>query len=85
MKKRMYAEYGVDPRRHVPAGLDHFIPLWAGGSSDLTNLRFQPETNLWNGRNYGYHEKDDLEVWICEINIFDPMALRGRRCHGRAS
>jgi hypothetical protein len=82
----MYAEYGVDPRRHVPAGIDHFIPLWAGGSSDLTNLRFQPETNLWNGRNYGSHEKDDLEVWICrEINIFDPMALRGRRCHGRAS
>jgi hypothetical protein len=65
VKKRVYAEYGVDPRHHVRGEVDHFVPLCAGGSNDLTNLWFQPETNLWNSRNYGYHEKDDLEVWIC--------------------
>lgn len=20
---------------------------------------------MWNGRNYGFHEKDDLEAWVC--------------------
>ena len=42
--------------------IDHFFPICAGGSDDITNLWLQPETNVWNGRNYGYHEKDDLEA-----------------------
>jgi hypothetical protein len=38
----------------------------AGGSNDITNLWFQSETNMWNGKNYGFHEKDDLEAWVCQ-------------------
>jgi hypothetical protein len=66
VKKGVYAEYGVDPRSHTPGEIDHFYPLCASGSNDITNLWFQPETNLWKRRNYGFHEKDDLEVWICQ-------------------
>ncbi|HEY6343392.1 MAG TPA: hypothetical protein VIY49_17995 [Bryobacteraceae bacterium] len=66
VKKRIYAEYGINPRTHPPGEIDHFYPLCAGGSNDITNLWFQPEANVWNGRNYGFHEKDDLEAWVCE-------------------
>jgi hypothetical protein len=66
VKRRVYAEYGIDPRSHTPGEIDHFFPLCAGGSNDITNLWFQPETNVWNGKNYGFHEKDDLEAWICQ-------------------
>ncbi|HEY7390291.1 MAG TPA: hypothetical protein VH640_17370 [Bryobacteraceae bacterium] len=48
--------------------IDHFFPLCAGGSNDITNLWFQPENNVWNGKNYGFREKDDLEAWICQQN-----------------
>ena len=37
-----------------------------GSALDITNLWFQPETNVWNGKNYGSREKDDLEAWICQ-------------------
>ena len=46
VKRRVYAEYGVDPRSHMPGEIDHFFPLCAGGSNDITNLWFQPETNV---------------------------------------
>lgn len=75
VKRRIYAEYSVDPKNHVPGEIDHFFPLCAGGSNDITNLWFQPATNVWNGRNYGFHEKDDLEAWICQqikANRLDP-------------
>ena len=65
-KRRVYFEYGVDPKNHPPGEIDHFFPLCAGGSNDITNLWFQPATNVWNGKNYGYHEKDDLEAWVCQ-------------------
>lgn len=45
------------------------------GSNDITNLWFQPATNVWNGKNYGYHKKDDLEAWVCQqikANGLDP-------------
>ena len=25
----------------------------------------QPATNEWNGKNHAFHEKDDLEAWVC--------------------
>jgi hypothetical protein len=74
-KRRVYAEYGVNPKNHPPGEIDHFYPLCAGGSNDITNLWFQPATNVWDGRNYGYHEKDDLEAWVCQqikANRLDP-------------
>jgi hypothetical protein len=66
VRRRVYAEYEVDPRNHPPGEIDHLYPLCAGGSNDITNLWFQPATNIWNGKNYGYHEKDDLEAWMCQ-------------------
>jgi hypothetical protein len=74
-KRRVYAEYSVDPKNHSPGEIDHFFPLCAGGSNDITNLWFQPAINVWNGKNYGYHEKDDLEAWVCQqikANRLDP-------------
>ena len=46
--------------------MDHLFPLCAGGSNDVSNLWYQPDINIWNGRNFGYHQKDDLETWVCE-------------------
>jgi hypothetical protein len=66
VKRRVYAEYGVDPKNHQPGEIDHLYPLCAGGSNDITNLWFQPATNFWNGKDYGHHEKDDLEAWVCQ-------------------
>jgi hypothetical protein len=74
-KRRVYAEYGVNPKNHPPGEIDHFYPLCAGGSNDITSLWFQPATNVWSGKNYGYHEKDDLEAWMCQqikANRLDP-------------
>jgi hypothetical protein len=61
-KRRVSTEYDLDPRNHPPREIDHFYPLCAGGSNDITNLWFQPATNVWDGKNYRYHEKDDLEA-----------------------
>jgi hypothetical protein len=75
VKRRVYHEYGVDRKNHPPGEIDHFYPLCAGGSNDITNLWFQPATNFWNGKEYGHHEKDDLEAWVCQqikANRLDP-------------
>ena len=66
VKKRVFAESGFDPKNHPPGEIDHLYPLCAGRINDLTNLRFQPATNFWNGKDYGHHEKDDLEAWVCQ-------------------
>jgi hypothetical protein len=61
-----YSRSQTTAHRDVPA---------TAGSNDITNLWFQPATNVWNGKNYGYHEKDDLEAWICQqikMNRLDP-------------
>jgi hypothetical protein len=65
----------VDPKNHLPGEIDHFFPLCAGREQRHANLWFQPATNIWNGKNYGYHEKDDLDAWVCQqikANRLDP-------------
>lgn len=63
----VYDEYNVPKsKRNKDAGeVDHLAPLCAGGSNDISNLWYQPAKNMWNGKNFGYHEKDRLETWIC--------------------
>jgi hypothetical protein len=62
-----YDNYHVTPdQRHIQYGeVDHFYPLCAGGSNEIANLWYQPAENEWKGKNFGYHEKDGLESWIC--------------------
>jgi hypothetical protein len=64
---KVYDEYAVKQAdRNIKHGeVDHFDPLCNGGSNDLQNLWYQPVTNKWNGKNYGFHEKDALETWVC--------------------
>jgi hypothetical protein len=65
-KLHVYAEYGITGSH--PTGsyeVDHFYPLCAGGSNDISNLWPEPATNIWNGADYGFHTKDKLETYIC--------------------
>jgi hypothetical protein len=66
--KQVYDEYNVpQPKRNIANGeVDHFYPLCAGGSNDVSNLWYQPITNDWNGQNFGFKEKDRLETYICQ-------------------
>ncbi len=66
-KTGVYDEYNVarDRRNAQHGEVDHFYPLCAGGSNDISNLWYQPAANEWNGRNFGYHQKDVLEAAIC--------------------
>jgi hypothetical protein len=43
--------------------IDHCFPVSAGGSNDVENLWPQPAENYWDGKRYGFHEKDQLEAW----------------------
>jgi hypothetical protein len=63
----IYDEYNVpaDARNIKHGEVDHFYPLCAGGSNNGKNLWYQPITNEWNGKNYGFKEKDKLESFIC--------------------
>lgn len=67
-KTRVYEEYNVpSTKRNIDNGeIDHFYPLCAGGSNSTSNLWYQPIDNEWNGRNFGFKEKDKLEAWICK-------------------
>jgi uncharacterized protein YgiM (DUF1202 family) len=64
----IYDEYNVpSAKRNIDNGeIDHFYPLCAGGSNSASNLWYQPIDNEWNGRNFGFKEKDKLEAWICK-------------------
>jgi uncharacterized protein YraI len=57
---KVYDEYGVPQanRNKTDGEVDHFYPLCAGGSNDISNLWYQPAVNEWNGKNFGFHEKD---------------------------
>lgn len=61
-KKQVCAEYPVNCK--VPHEIDHFCPLALGCADDVKNLWAQPATNIWNGTNYGYHQKDRLETLL---------------------
>ena len=65
--KQVYDDYKVpEEARNIKHGeVDHFYPLCAGGSNDIKNLWFQPVDNEWNGKNFGFHEKDKLETYVC--------------------
>jgi hypothetical protein len=64
----VYDEYNVAAAdRNIKFGeVDHFFPLCAGGSNDIKNLWDQPADNQWNGENFGCHEKDKLETYVCD-------------------
>ena len=65
--KKVYDEYKVpaDQRNIKDGEVDHFYPLCAGGSNDISNLWYQPAVGEWNGKDFGYHTKDKLEAYIC--------------------
>jgi SH3 domain-containing protein len=65
--KKVYDEYNVpQAQRNIKSGeVDHFYPLCAGGSNDISNLWYQPGLGEWNGKDFGYHTKDKLETYIC--------------------
>jgi len=64
---QVYVSYRVPPeaRNFQQGEVDHFFPLCAGGSNDAKNLWYEPAENIWNGKNFGYHAKDNLEKYIC--------------------
>lgn len=66
-RKKIYDSYSVpaDKRNAKSGEIDHFDPLCNGGSNDPENLWFQSIKNMWNGKNFGYKEKDALEAWVC--------------------
>jgi hypothetical protein len=67
LHKTIYDEYHVPQSQRNRQGgeVDHFYPLCAGGSNDARNLWFQPISNKWKGKNFGFKEKDTLETFIC--------------------
>jgi len=71
----VYVEYHVPENdRNIKFGeVDHFYPLCAGGSNNIKNLWDQPAENEWNGENFGFHEKDKLETYICAQIITGKM------------
>ncbi len=62
-KKNVCAEYTENCKGVVE--IDHFYPLCAGGSNDITNLWAEPEHITWNGKDFGFHTKDKLEAYLC--------------------
>jgi hypothetical protein len=64
---KVYDEYNVprSKRNGTSGEVDHFYPLCAGGSNDIKNLWYQPALNDWNGKHFGYHQKDKLEAYVC--------------------
>ena len=73
----VYEEYDVPryQRNGEDGEVDHLNPACNGGSNDMENLWYQPAINPWEGKNFGYHEKDALEEWICaevKAGILDP-------------
>jgi hypothetical protein len=66
VKKRVYLEYGVSyPQAAGAYEVDHFYPLCAGGSNDISNLWLEPAHVMANAQDYGFHTKDKLEAFVC--------------------
>lgn len=62
IKRQVMKEYG-NPTGKIE--IDHFYPLCAGGSNDITNLWPETEHVMVNGEDLGFHTKDKLEAFIC--------------------
>lgn len=62
MKDSVCAEYPDNCKS--PKEIDHFCPLALGCADDVKNLWAQPETNVWNGQDFGFHTKDKLETFL---------------------
>jgi hypothetical protein len=56
----------LDEYPNCPAAreIDHVVPLAIGGADDVKNLWCQPEANTWDGEDFGYHTKDQLEAFL---------------------
>jgi hypothetical protein len=55
--------YGVPPSQRAKTELDHDVPLWLGGSDDVTN--FWPQVSDIPNANPPYRNtKDDIEGWL---------------------
>lgn len=71
-KEEVCAEYTENCKGKVE--IDHFYPLCAGGSNDISNLWAEPEhlyiinklgQNMPADEDWGFHTKDKLEAYIC--------------------
>ena len=62
VKNRVMQEYG-NPKGKVE--IDHFYPICAGGSNDISNLWAEPEHVMVRGEDLGFHTKDALEAKLC--------------------
>ena len=77
LKKRVYKEYGMEPYKGQCSGeegcqVDHLIPVYVGGSNDITNLWPQPyEGQPWNAR-----MKDRLEVKLHNLVCDGTLSLQ---------
>lgn len=75
MKKEVCKEYSCD----VSIEIDHFCPLALGCADDVKNLWAQPEVNMWNGVDYGFHTKDKLEAYLVlrmKAGVITPKAAQ---------
>jgi hypothetical protein len=71
MRRRVLAEYGLDPNRQYGLAFetDHIIPLALGGSNDIAN--FFPQ----RARSPGYREKDRVENYLHDQVCSGAMTL----------
>lgn len=63
-KKQVCNEYPDNCKNKIE--IDHFCPIALGCSNDIQNLWAQPEVNVWNEQDFGFHTKDRLEVYMVE-------------------
>lgn len=71
-KRRVYAAYGINPKRGGPYEVDHLISLALGGSNDPANLWPQSYvTTPWNAR-----RKDALESRLHKMVCSGRVSLR---------
>lgn len=61
-KDAVKKEYGITTQ---VVEIDHFFPVCAGASNDISNLWAEPEHVIVNGKDWGFHTKDKMETWVC--------------------
>lgn len=74
MKNKVYKLYNTKPYVGVCAGLgcevDHLIPIYIGGSNDISNLWIQPYSGEWSA-----YRKDHLEVVLHKLVCSGTISL----------